>query len=143
VRQARHLVWILPIWLFALGAHQAHVLHGLTDTHDNGAELTAFVDDFDIKHISSQTNGYVVLRYRPIGGETVTTKLSLPVQVAARIQELAAMQIRHKPDSSMPVVMVPTYPFQRRMIVVNLAILAVSFTITTLIAAYFSKKKPD
>lgn len=143
MRKARHLVWIIPFWLFALGAHQARVLTGLSDTYDNGAELTAFVEEFDIKHISSQTNGYVVLRYRPDGGEPVSTKLSLPVQVAARIQELAAMQIRHKPDSSMPVVMVPTYPFQRRMIVVNLAILAVSFTITALIAAHFSKKKPD
>lgn len=143
MRKARHLVWIIPIWLFALGAHQARVLAGLTSTYEEGAELTAFVEDFDIKHISSQTNGYVVLRYNPAGGETVTTKLSLPVQVAARIQELAAMQIRHKPDSPMPVVMVPTYPFQRRMVVVNLAILTVSFTIMALVASYFSRKQPD
>jgi hypothetical protein len=140
--KARHLIWIIPFGLFALGAHQARVLTGLTSTYENGEELTAFVEDFDIKHISSQTNGYVVLRYHPVEGGAVTTKLSLPVQVAARIQGLAAMQIRHKSDSSMPVVMVGTYPFQRRMVVVNLAILAVSFTITVLVATHFSRKQP-
>ncbi len=140
--KARHLVWIIPFGLFALGAHQARVLAGLSSTYADGIELTAFVEDFDIKHISSQTNGYVVLRYHPVEGGAVTTKLSLPVQVAARIQDLAAMQIRYKSDSPMPVVMVPTYPFQRRMVVVNLAILAVSFTITVLVAAHFSRKQP-
>lgn len=143
MRQARHLFWLIPTWLLFQGLYQLRVLNGMSDTYATGEMLTAFVDDFDIKHISSQTNGYVVLRFQPAQGAPMTEKLALPVQVAARIQNLAAIPIRYNPASPVSVVMEPTYPFQQRVVVVNLAILAVSFTIMALVATYFSRRKPD
>ncbi len=135
-----YLTWLIPAWLLFLSFYQANVLRGMMQTQASGESLIAFVEDFDIKYIASQTNGYVVLRFQPTGDVQRTEKLSLPVQVAARIQDLAAIPIHYKSDSSVPVVMVPTFPFQRSMMIVNLAIMAVSLLITGLIAFYFTRK---
>lgn len=135
-----YLTWLIPAWLLFLGLYQGYVLRGIIYTQASGESLVAFVEDFDIKYIASQTNGYVVLRFQPTGEEQRTDKLSLPVQVAAKIQDLAALNIYYKSDSSVPVVMVPTFPFQRSMMIVNLAIMAVSLLITGLVAFYFTRK---
>ncbi len=135
-----YLTWLIPAWLLFLSFYQTNVLRGMMQTQAGGQNLVAFVEEFDIKYIASQTNGYVVLRFRPMDGVERVEKLSLPVQVAAKIQNLAAIPIHYKPDSSVPVVMVPTFPFQRSMMIVNLAIMAVSLLITGLVAYYFSNR---
>lgn len=135
-----YLTWLIPAWLLFLSLYQGYVLRGMMQTQATGENLVAFVEEFDIKYIASQTNGYVVLRFRPSDGVVRVEKLSLPVQVAAKIQNLAAIPILYKPDSSVPIVMTPTFPFQRSMMIVNLAIMAVSLLITGLVAWYFTRK---
>lgn len=135
-----YLTWLIPAWLLFLSLYQANVLRGMMQTQATGENLVAFVEEFDIKYIASQTNGYVVLRFRPSDDVERVEKISLPVQVAAKIQNLAAIPILYKSDSSVPIVMVPTFPFQRSMMIVNLAIMAVSLLITGLIAWYLSRK---
>lgn len=137
-----YLTWLIPGWLLFLGLYQANVMRGLIDTHTDGQNLTAFVVEFDIKYISSQTNGYVILRFTPPGEAARVEKLGLPVQVAAKIQDMAAISIRYKPDSSVPIVMLPTFPFQRSTMIVNLAIMTVSLLITSLIAWHFTSSRP-
>ena len=137
-----YLTWLIPAWLLFLGLYQANVMRGLMRTHADGADLMAFVEEFDIKYISSQTNGYVVLRFTPPGEAEREQKLSLPVQVAAKIQNLAAIPIRYQPESPVPVVMLPTFPFQRSTMIVNLAIMSVSLLITSLIAWHFTSSRP-
>jgi hypothetical protein len=137
-----YLTWLIPAWLLFLGVYQANVMRGLISTHADGTDLMAFVEEFDIKYISSQTNGYVILRFTPPGEAQRVEKLGLPVQVAAKIQNLAAIPIRYQPDSSVPVVMLPTFPFQRSTMIVNLAIMAVSLLITSLIAWHFTSSRP-
>lgn len=137
-----YLTWLIPGWLLFLGLYQANVMRGLIGTHTDGVNLTAFVEEFDIKYISSQTNGYVILRFTPPGEAERVEKLGLPVQVAAKIQDMAAIPIRYKTDSSVPVVMLPTFPFQRSTMIVNLAIMTVSLLITSLIAWHFSSSRP-
>jgi len=140
VNKLVYLTWLIPAWLLFLSFYQANVLSGMIQTQASGESLVAFVEDFDIKYIASQTNGYVVLRFKPTDEIERVDKLSLPVQVAAKIQNLAAIPILYKSDSSVPVVMVPTFRFQRSMMIVNLAIMAVSLLITGLIAWYFTRK---
>lgn len=137
-----YLTWLIPAWLLFLGLYQANVLRGLSSTHAYGVNLTAFVEEFDIKYISSQTNGYVILRFTPPGEPQRIDKLGLPVQVAAKIQDMAAIPIRYKADSSVPIVMLPTFPFQRSTMIVNLAIMTVSLLITSLIAWHFTSSRP-
>ncbi len=136
------LIWLIPGWLFFLSLYQVNVLNGLVQTHQDGTDLTGFVEEFEIKYISSQTNGYVVLRFTPQGGSEKIEKLGLPVQVAAKIQNLAAIPIRYDSTSSVPIVMLPTFTFQRSTMIVNLAIMAVSLLITCLIAWHFTLSRP-
>lgn len=142
MRKWVYLTWLIPAWLLFLGLYQANVMRGLMRTHAEGTDLTAFVEEFDIKYISSQTNGYVVLRFTPPGDTVRVQKLSLPVQVAAKIQNLAAIPIRYQADSPVPIVMLPTFPFQRSTMIVNLAIMSVSLLITSLIAWHFTSSRP-
>lgn len=142
MRKWVYLTWLIPAWLLFLGLYQGNALRGLTGTHAEGVNLTAFVEEFEIKYISSQTNGYVILRFTPPGEPERVEKLGLPVQVAAKIQDLAAIPIRYMPDSSVPVVMLPTFSLQRSTMIVNLAIMAVSLLITSLIAWHFTSSRP-
>lgn len=142
MRKWVYLTWLIPAWLLFLGLYQANVMRGLMRTHAEGTDLTAFVEEFDIKYISSQTNGYVVLRFTPPGDTVRVEKLSLPVQVAAKIQNLAAIPIRYHADSPVPIVLLPTFPFQRSTMIVNLAIMTVSLLITSLIAWHFTSSRP-
>ncbi len=135
----RRLVWLIPLALAALAAHQGRVLTALIGTYTDGGDVMAQVEDFDIKHISSQTNGYVVLRFTPEGEPEQVRKLSLPVQIAAKIQDSAIIPIKYRAGSSQPVVMVPTYPFHRNIVLVNLAILVVSVFTTAVLARIFTK----
>lgn len=121
------LIWLIPAYLIGLFIHQFGVQHSINTIYKNGESLDAQVVDFRIKYIASQTNGYVVVEFQPSGADSpLQKKLSLNVQIAARIMETNPIPIRYLPGVGEAVVMEPTYELQIEMIRSNLAIIAIS-----------------
>lgn len=122
-----YLFWLLPAYLLFLTFQQVMVYQGLTKTYENGTSLIAEVEEFEIKHIASQTNGYVILNFTPPGKEnTVDRKLSLPVQLASKITDSEIIPIQYYEESSQPVVMVNTYDSHKNIVLTNMAITLLS-----------------
>ncbi|HAC15969.1 MAG TPA: hypothetical protein DCE78_08510 [Bacteroidetes bacterium] len=129
-------VWLLPLYLAYQLTYQTRVLFSMQDTYENGESVIADVIDFRIKQIAAQTNGYVVLRFTTADGATTEQRLSLPVQLAAPIQNSAKINIRYIKDNFQNIVMTPTFRFHRNMVIVNIGVLTVSTLITFLIAIW-------
>jgi hypothetical protein len=110
----------------------------MQDTYENGESIIAEVIDFKIKQIAAQTNGYVVLRFSSSDGVLTEQKLSLPVQLAAPIQNSALINIKYMKGNFQNIVMTPTFRFHRNMVIVNIGVLIVSTLITILIANWGS-----
>lgn len=125
-----YLFWLVPAALFGLGVHQAVTLRNVESIFKDGTEHLAQVEDFKIKHIASQTNGYVIVRFTNPQGQEVVKKLSLTVQLAARIMEAKALSVKYLPGTGNEVILTQTYSVHRNMIRVNLIIIAVSFIVT-------------
>lgn len=135
----RVIIWALPLYLVYQTTYQGEVLVSMQKTFQEGEVISARVDDFRIKHIASQTNGYVVLDFTSGSGTHVNRRLSLPVQLAAPIQDMANINIRYREGASQEIVMIPTFKFHRNMVLVNIAVLLVSTLITFLIALWATK----
>jgi hypothetical protein len=137
-------IWLLPLYLTYQLVYQSQVLYSLQQTYKTGEQIVAVVEDFRIKQIASQTNGYVVLNFSTASGETINRRLSLPVQLAAPIQNMALINIRYREGVNQEIVMTPNYRFHRNMVIVNIGILIISTLITILIARWassFASKK--
>ncbi|MDZ7771967.1 MAG: hypothetical protein U5K31_04405 [Balneolaceae bacterium] len=128
-----YLIWLLPAYLLFLCIHQVTVYNGVVDTFENGKTYTAEVVEFELKQIAAQTNGYVVLRFQT-GQEQVQRRLSLPVEMAASLQETAVIPVRYRPDAFQEIVMVPTYNTQKGLALTNMGMALVGFLITLPIA---------
>lgn len=139
-RKSLLLLWLIPIYLIGLGIHQFLTLNQLDQIHSKGQALQASIYDFDIKHIASQTNGYVILSFMTPDGEQHRRKLALTVQIAAKFINEAVVPIRFLPGVGSEVVMEPTYSLQRQIVLVNLAILFSSALVLTFIVGMVSKK---
>ncbi len=129
-------VWLLPLYLIYQMGYQTSVLVSMKDTYDSGTDIIAEVTDFRIKHIASQTNGYVDLKFTAPDGRLVEERLSLPVQLAAPIQSSARIPIKYKASNSQDIVMTPTFRFHQNMVIVNIGVLALSVFVTLLIALW-------
>jgi hypothetical protein len=129
-------VWLLPLYLFYQLGYQTGVLYSMHDTYNSGTDIVAEVTDFRIKHIASQTNGYVDLKFVTTDGQTIEQRLSLPVQLAAPIQSSAQIPIKYKPENSQDIVMTPTFRFHQNMVIVNIGVLILSVFVTFLIALW-------
>lgn len=129
-------VWMLPLYLVYQLGYQGSVLYSMHDTYKTGADIVAEVTDFRIKHIASQTNGYVDLRFTTPDGQLIEQRLSLPVQLAAPIQSSARIPIKYKAENSQDIVMTPTFRFHQNMVIVNIGVLTLSFFVTFLIALW-------
>lgn len=136
----RVLVWILPVWLGYQLFYQGVVLYGLQQTYNNGEAVSATVQDFRIKQIAAQTNGYIILDFMPSDGQHVNQKLSLPVQLAAPLMSLPLVDIRFLRESPQPIVMTPVYRFHRNMVIVNMAVLVLSVLVTLAIAVWATRR---
>jgi len=135
-----YLFLLLPAYLLFLTFQQIMVYQGLSKTYNNGTSLIAEVEEFEIKHIASQTNGYVILEYTPPGEESpVSRKLSLPVQLASEIMDSKVIPIQYYKDSSQPVVMVATYDSHRNIVLTNMGITFLSFLICALIGWFIHR----
>lgn len=140
----RWAIWLLPIYLTYQLVYQSQVLFSLQQTYNTGEQIVATVEDFRIKQIASQTNGYVVLNFTTADGENINRRLSLPVQLAAPIQNMALINIRYRHGVNQEIVMTPNYRFHRNMVIMNIGILVISALITVLISCKvttFANKK--
>lgn len=129
-----YLIWLLPAYLLFLMLHQTAVFYGIVDTYDNGTSYTAEVVDFELKQIAAQTNGYIVLKFNTNDGDKVQQQLSLPVEMAGKLQEIRVIPIRYQEGAFQNIVMMPTYSTQKGLILTNLAIAAVGFFIALFVA---------
>jgi len=112
--------------LFILTGHQLFTFYNIVQTYNNGDSYTANVEEFEIKQIAAQTNGYVILNFETKSGNMVTEKLSLPVQLAAQFMESNVIPIRYKKSSSVPIVMIKTYATHKRVALINASIAFIS-----------------
>ncbi|MEX2640999.1 MAG: hypothetical protein WD266_09945 [Balneolales bacterium] len=125
-----YLLWLLPAALLGLGIQQTLVYYGLQNTLANGQEYQAEVIDVQLKHMSAQSNGMIVLRFHPDGREPVVRKLSVPLQNAGKLMESETLGIRYLSGSYQPVVILSTIWFHTRMVLVNIGVIFLSFLIT-------------
>ena len=142
-----YLYWLIPAFLLFLVLHQVSVYYGVIDTYENGDSYTAEVVEFELKQIAAQTNGYVILRFRPDGAQQVQQKLSLPVEMAGQISDIRVIPIRYQEGARQEIVMMPTYSTQKNLVVTNIAMAALGFLITAIIGIgvnrYTRKKLED
>ncbi len=129
-----YLSWLLPAFLLFLAIHQALVYQGVRDTYRNGTSYTADIDEFELKQIAAQTNGYVILSFTTREGEFITRKLSLPVEMAGELQNINIVPIRYQPGAFQSIVMTPTYKTHKGLALTNIAMAAVGFILTFFIA---------
>ena len=133
------LIWLLPLYFVFQSGYQIQTYFGLQNTYEDGASYIASVVEFDVKQIAAQTNGYVILRFQTSEGRTVEEQLALPVQFAQVVMESELIPVRYLPESSKPIVMMPIYDLQLKVIRVNIAVTLFGIIVTLLISIYASK----
>lgn len=138
-RSFLHLLWILPAYLLFLTAYEFYTWAGLIDTEKNGAPIAAQVEELKLKNMQAQSNGYIILVFPTPEGTRIRQKLSLPIQLAAKLQEYQVLPIHYKADSWQPIAIVPTLEFHKNMVLINVGIAGISFLITFFIAFFTSK----
>lgn len=125
-----YLFWLIPAYLLFLALHQVSVYYGVIDTYENGKSYTAEVVEFDLKQIAAQTNGYVVLKFSPDNSDQIQQKLSLPVEMAGKIQDIQIIPIRYQEGARQNIVIMPTYSMQKNLVLTNIGMAAIGFLIT-------------
>lgn len=133
------LVWLLPLYFLFQCGYQVYTYYGIQNTFNNGESYVATVTDFDIKQIAAQTSGYVVLKFDTNDGKTVEKKLSLEVQSAQVIMDSEVIPIRFKEDSFQPIVIIPIFDLQKKVIRVNLAVTGIGLIATIILSFYASR----
>lgn len=135
------LLWLIPIYLISLTLHQYTIYSINADINENGTPIEATVTDFRIKHIASQTNGYIVLGFTlPDSGEIIRKKLSLSVQIAARLIGRNEIPIRYLPNRGEEVIMMPTFELQQEVVLINMLITISSALVLGFVSFIVSKK---
>jgi hypothetical protein len=135
----RIAVWLLPLYIGYQLGYQVSVLSGMAKTYSEGESIMAQVEDFRIKQIAAQTNGYIVLDFRTSDGLHVNRLLSLPVQMAAPLMKSAIVDIRYLQGSANDIVITATYAVHKNMVIVNIAVLTLSLMVVTMIAAWATR----
>lgn len=125
-----YLFWLLPIAFLFLVTHQGAVYYGINETYENGNSYTAEVVEFELKQIAAQTNGYIVLRFQTEDGEEIQRQLSLPVEMAAELQDIRVVPIRYQPGNWQEIVMMPTFETHKSLIWSNMLMSGVALLIT-------------
>jgi hypothetical protein len=134
-----YLTWLLPLYFLFQASYQIATMQGINNTYSNGNSYMADVTDFDVKQIAAQTNGYVVLKFSTTDGEIVERKLTLPVQMAQVIMESELIPVRYLESSFNPIVMMPTFELQKKVVRVNLGVTGFGLVVTVIIAIFASR----
>lgn len=125
-----HLTWLLPAYFLVMIGYQWQVLKGIDQTYESGENILATITDFDIKQIAAQTNGYVDLAFTPASGQPVQERLTLTVQMAASLVESEVLAIRYLANSFEPIVMTAAYTLHRKVVLSNIAMMAMGLAVT-------------
>jgi len=123
------LYWLIPIYLLFLSSYELLTYIGIQSTNKDGVSLISRVDYLKIKNMQAQSNGVIDISFTDNKGVHHTKRMTLPVQLAAQLQDLAMIPIRYKENSFMPIVFMPTYEFHYKMVLMNLAITFFSFLV--------------
>lgn len=147
IRKVVALLYVLvPLYLLFQSIYQINVLQGLQLTYERGESYVADVVYFRLKNMQAQSNGIIELRLQTKDGETIDSKMTLPVQMAAITRAYGKLPVRYLATSSQPIVILPTYSFHLNMVRMNVAILLSSF-VTTLLLGYWvlrwARKSPE
>jgi len=134
-----HLFWLIPAYLLFLGIQQTSVYFGVQQTYKNGHSLVAKVDYYHLNNLQAQTNGVVILSFKTPEGKQIKQKMTLPIQMGEEIQDYTNIPIRYMESSFEPIVMIPTYSFQKNMTLIDIGIIVISLFITVGIAVYIEK----
>lgn len=144
-KKLHYLIWLLPAYLLFQGIYQVIVYNGMLKTYKDGQSYMAKVDYFRINNLQAQTNGVITLSFTTKDGHYVHQRMTLAVQLAEEVSNYNEIPVRYLRNSSMPIIMIPPYSFDKNMVKINIAICALSFLITMGIAyyveRYFGKKK--
>ena len=124
-----YLIWLLPGYLLFLCVHQGAVFYSIVNTYDNGTSYVADVQEYKMKQIAAQTNGYVVLKFESNDGEVHQQKLSLPVEMAGMVSKSNKLPVRYQENAFVNIVIIPTYATQKGLVLTNLAMAAVGLLI--------------
>jgi len=134
-----HFIWLIPAWLLFLGIYEVYTYNGLVKTYQEGTSYIANVDYFRMKDLQAQSNGVIILSFDTKEGEHIRKQMTLPVKLAALIQDYTKIPIRYLKDSSEPVVMIPPYNFHRHLFLSNMGILSISVLIAIGIAVWVER----
>ncbi|HEX6982394.1 MAG TPA: DUF3592 domain-containing protein [Balneolaceae bacterium] len=134
-----YLVWLIPASFLFLILHQAAVYYSAVDTYKNGTSYTAEVIDFEIKQVAAQTHGYIVFRFETHSGEEIQQKLSLPIEMAGRLQGSRIVPVRYMPDAFQEIIIMQTYDVQKDLVLTNIAMASVGFLATLFLAIWTSR----
>lgn len=118
--------WLVPFYVTFLVIYESLTLFSILSVYQNGESLAAKVEYLKIKNMQAQSNGVMDIQFTDNSGKIITKNLTLPVQLAAQLQEMAIIPIRYQETAFIPVVFVPTFEFQKNMVMMNLGILVFS-----------------
>ncbi|TNE73323.1 hypothetical protein EP331_04900 [bacterium] len=133
------LFWLLPGYLLFLTSYEAITYWGLTSTYKNGASLVAHIDELKLKNMQAQSNGVIQIHFTTSDGLEKQHTFTLPIQLAAQLQNYNMIPIRYMESSSMPIVFMPTYDFHKDMVLMNVGITFISFLVTFFIGFKITK----
>jgi len=128
-----YLYWVIPAYLLFLTVYQVTVYYALQDTYKNGESYTAEVVKMNIKQIASQTNGYIIIRFKTNDGEIIQQKLGMPVQLAGKLSDTQIIPVRYKKDNFEDIVMMPVYKDLKDMNLANAGMAFFGFLATGLL----------
>ncbi|MGD8427714.1 MAG: hypothetical protein PVH63_08775 [Balneolaceae bacterium] len=131
-----YFFWLLPASFLFLVIHQSLVYNGLVDTYKNGNSYTAEVVHMRIRKIAAQTNGHINLRFKDKDGKVIEKSLSLPIEMAGKLEKIRVIPIRYQPGAFQEVVFMPTYKTQKDLVWTNIAMASFALIATLLIALY-------
>ncbi len=134
-----HLVWLIPAALLVLMIQQGAVYYGINKTFEQGEVHTANITDFRIKQIAAQTNGYVDLQFIDNSGNDVRERLSLHAQHASRLIGSNEVDIRYMPGSTYDIVMIDTFDYHRKTVLINIAVVFFSLVVLTGVSIFGSR----
>ncbi|HKK45660.1 MAG TPA: hypothetical protein VJ964_09070 [Balneolaceae bacterium] len=129
-----YFIWLLPAAFLFLIIQQSLVYNGLIDTYKNGHSYTAEIVHMHVKQVAAQTNGHMVLRFKNDEGKKIEKSLSMPIEMAGKLQKSRIVPIRYQPGAYEEVVIMTTYKIQKDLCWSNVAMAAVAFLITLVIA---------
>lgn len=131
-----HFIWFIPIYLLLQGLYQVYSYNGILKTYQHGTSYISNVDYLKIKNLQAQTNAVIILSFDTKDGQHIRRQMTVPVNMAGMVQNYTKIPVRYLKDSSEPVVMIPTYNFQRHIILSNMGILTISVLIALGVAIW-------